>query len=104
MQREDWERVLQIIERFTELAGNRPVGWCVAAYFGLGRRDELAELIAANPLQINPALPLRFQGDTWRVIGQAEALIGSPEKAAAAYDQAIEIYDQLAADSIWAAC
>ena len=57
--------------------------------------DELAELVAAHPLQINPALPLRFQGDTWRVIGEAEAMVGSPEKAAAAYDQAIEVYDQL---------
>ena len=95
LQREDWERALQVIERVTELDGNAPVEWCAAAYFGLGRRDELAELIAANPLQINPALPLRFQGDTWRIIGEAEAMVGSPEKAAAAYDQAVEIYDQL---------
>ena len=95
LQREDWERALQVIERFTELTGNTPVDWCVLAYFWLGRRDEVAKLVAANPLQINPAAPLRFQGDAWRSIGRAEALIGSPKKAAAAYDQAIEIYDQL---------
>ncbi len=95
LQREDWERALQVIERVTELGGNPPVDWCVVAYFRLGRRDDLAELVAAHPLKINPAAPLRFQGDAWRSIGRVEALLGSPEKAAAAYDHAVEIYDQL---------
>jgi tetratricopeptide (TPR) repeat protein len=95
LQREEWDRALQTIKRFAETTGNNPIGWYPVTCFWLGRRDELAELLAANPLQINPAAPLRFQGDTWRAIGQAEALIGLPEKAAAAYDQAAEIYDQL---------
>jgi tetratricopeptide (TPR) repeat protein len=95
LQREDWEQALHIIERYTELTSNNPVSWYAVTYFWLGRRDKLTELIAANPPQIDPAAPARFQGDTWRVIGQVEAVIGSPEKAAAAYDQVIKIYDQL---------
>jgi serine/threonine protein kinase/tetratricopeptide (TPR) repeat protein len=95
LQREEWDSALQVIERVTGLTGNLPVGWSVVAYFWLARRAAMAELIAANPLQINPAGPLRFQGDTWRAMGQAEALIGAPERAAAAYDHAIEIYDHL---------
>jgi predicted ATPase len=95
LQREDWDRVLQTLERYTNLIGNAPIGWYVVTYLRLGRRDELAKLVAANPPQIDRAAPPRFQADRWRVIGQAETLIGSPEKAAAAYSHAIEIYDQL---------
>jgi tetratricopeptide (TPR) repeat protein len=95
LQREEWEGALQMIERFAETTGINPIGWYPVTYFWLSRRRELAELLAANPLQINPAAPLRTQGDVWRAIGQAEALLGSPEKAATAYDHAAEIYDQL---------
>jgi tetratricopeptide (TPR) repeat protein len=95
LQREEWERALEMIERFAETTGNDPIGWYPVTCFWLGRRDELTEILAANPLRVNPAAPLRTQGDTWRALGQAEALIGAPEKAVAAYDQAAEIYDQL---------
>jgi predicted ATPase len=95
LQREDWTRALQMIERFAETTGVNPIGWYPVTCFWLGRRDELAEILAANPLRVNPAAPLRTQGDTWRALGQAEASIGTPEKAATAYDQAAKIYDQL---------
>lgn len=95
LRREDWERLLQTVEHVAELTGKQLVGWCVVAYYWLNRRDELARLLSANPLQVDLTAPLRFQGDTWRAIGQVEALIGSPDKAATAYNQAIEIYDQL---------
>jgi tetratricopeptide (TPR) repeat protein len=92
---EEWERVLETADEMTTRLDNEPIGYRIAAYYWLQRCDDLARLMAANPLQIDPNWALRFQGDTAWSMGTVEARIGSPEKAHAAYSLAAEIYEQL---------